>query len=280
MNINLNKLIKFFFLVIILFSTSCGPKSNQIKKPEKVPPLDILYKSAFNYFESGDWSSSIELFQKVETKYSFTEWAPRATLLIIYMYYETGDSYKTLEYIEKFRKTYPASKNLDYISYIKALTFYEQINVVSKDQTYTKVALKEFNKILKEYPVSIYAEESKLKIDLIYEQLAGKELYIARYYMEKSKWIAAIKRLKIILEKYDNTIYIKETLHRLVEVYYKLGNINEAKKYAAILGYNHNDSDWYKKSYNVVVLKNYSEKEKKSKKKLRDKIQNIFKFSK
>jgi len=196
------------------------------------------------------------------------------------MYYETGDSYKTLEYIEKFKKTYPASKNLDYISYIKALTFYEQINVVSKDQTYTKVALKEFNKILRAYPDSIYAEESKLKIDLIYEQLAGKELYIARYYMEKSKWIAAIKRLKIILEKYDNTIYIKEALHRLVEVYYKLGNINEAKKYAAILGYNHNDSDWYKKSYNVVVLKNYSEREIKSKKKLRSKIQNIFKFSK
>ena len=280
MNIISNKTIKFFFLVIILFSTSCGPKTNQIKKPEKVPPLNLLYKSAFNYFESGNWSSSIELFQKVENKYSFTEWAPRATLLIIYMYYETGDSYKTLEYIEKFKKTYPASKNLDYITYIKGLTFYEQINVVSKDQTYTKVALKEFNKILREYPNSIYAEESRLKIDLIYEQLAGKELYIARYYMEKSKWIAAIKRLKIILERYDNTIYIKETLHRLVEIYYKLGNINEAKKYAAILGYNHNDSDWYKKSYNVVVLKNYAEREKKSKKKLRDKIQNIFKFSK
>ena len=105
-------------------------------------------------------------------------------------------------------------------------------------------------------------------------------MYLARYYMNKSKWIAAIKRLNIILEKYDTTIYIKEALHRLVEIYYKLGNIKEAQKYAAILGYNFNDSDWYKKTYRIVRDKDYVSLNKKSKKKLRDKIQSIFKFSK
>ena len=127
------------------------------------------------------------------------------------------------------------------------MTFYEQVQIVARDQTYTKAALKEFRNIIKKYPTSKYAKESELKIDLINEQLAGKHMYLARFYMKKSKWISALKRLNIILEKYPETIYTVEALHRLVEIYYKLGNISLAKKYAATLGYNFNDSNWYKK---------------------------------
>ena len=168
---------------------------------------------------------------------------------------------------------------MEYVDFIKGLIFYEQVNVVSKDQTYTQAALNQFRKVINDYPDTIYAIESKYKIDLLNEQLAGKEMYIARYYMRKSKWVSAIKRLNTVLAKYETTIYSEEALHRLVEVYYKLGNINEAKKYAAILGYNFNKGDWYKKTYKLVADKNYNIENKKVRQKLRDKIKKLIKFS-
>lgn len=279
MNRNYKQVSKYFFIIFLFALVGCGSNTNQIKKPEKVPPLNVLYKAAYKFFEDGDWNDSILLFQKVETRYSFSEWAPKASLMIIYMYYETGDSFKTLENIKKFKKLYPKHENIDYVDFIRALTFYENINVISRDQTYTNSALKEFKKIMSNYPNSIYAEDSRLKIDLINEQLAGKEMYIARYYMKKSKWAGAIKRLNIIINKYDKTIYSKEALHRLVEIYYNLGNINEAKKYASILGYNFNNSEWYKKSYKIVADKNYQIENVETKKKLKDRLKKLFEFS-
>ncbi len=266
------------FLVLVLLG--CSKKANLVKKPETIPPLNILYTNAYKEFEKGNWTESVELFQKVETRYSYSEWAPRATLMILYIYYDSNDSIKTLRYVEKFKKLYSGREEISYVDFIRAMTFYEQINVVSKDQTYTEVALKEFREIIKKYPDSIYAKESKLKIDLILEQLAGKEMYLARYYMNKNKWISALKRLNIVLSKYETTIYSTEALHRLVEIYYRLGNVNEAKRYAALLGYNFNDSDWYKKTYRIVKDKNYIIENKKQNRKLKDKIKKIFKFSK
>jgi len=266
------------FLVLVLLG--CSKKANLVKKPETIPPLNILYTNAYKEFEKGNWTESVELFQKVETRYSYSEWAPRATLMILYIYYDSNDSVQTLRYVEKFKKLYSGREEISYVDFIRAMTFYEQINVVSKDQTYTEVALKEFREIIKKYPNSIYAKESKLKIDLILEQLAGKEMYLARYYMNKNKWISALKRLNIVLAKYETTIYSTEALHRLVEIYYRLGNVNEAKRYAALLGYNFNDSDWYKKTYRIVKDKNYIIENKKQNRKLKDKIKKIFKFSK
>ena len=161
---NLKKIITYFFIFFYLFLLSCTKKDpNIIINPEKTPPLEELYTSAFKAYEDGDWINSIKLFQKVETRYSFTEWAPRASLMIIYIYYESNDHFKTLEYIKKFKERYPVNQNQSYVDFIKALTFYEQLNVTSRDQTYAEVAMKEFKNILKKYPNSIYAEESKLK---------------------------------------------------------------------------------------------------------------------
>ena len=274
------KLKRSLLCLIFLTALSCGGNENEIKRPEKIPPLDILYRAAFKSYEEGDWNRSIELFQKVETRYSFSEWAPRATLMIMYIYYEAGESVSILEYANKFKKLYPKNKNIDYVDFLIALTFYEEINVISKDQTNSEAALNQFKKVIKKYPESIYAEEAKFKIDLINEQLAGKQIYIARYYMKKSKWIAALKRLKIIIDNYETTIFAKEALHRMVEIYYRLGNLKEARKYAAILGYNFNDSNWYKKTYKIIEDKNYIIEEKKQKRKLRDRVKKLFKFSK
>jgi len=267
----------FFLLVLVI---SCSSNQDKIKRPEQLPPLDVLYRAAFDEYKKGKWSTSIELFQKVETRYSYSEWSEKAILMIIFIYYESAESFKTLEYIKKYKKLYPSSENIDYVDYISALTFYEEINSVSRDQTNTHAALDKFNKIIKNYPDSKYAEDAKYKIDLINEQLAGQQMNIARFYMKKSKWIAAIKRLNIVLNEYGNTIFVIEALHRLVEIYYNLGNIQEAKKYASILGYNFNDSNWYKKSYKIIKNTSFSEKEKKQKRKLSDKIKKIFKFSK
>ncbi|MAK12388.1 MAG: outer membrane protein assembly factor BamD [Candidatus Pelagibacter sp.] len=288
--INLKKNIfkcNFKYLVFVLFffgALSCSiykkNDSNIITKPEKIPELQVLFNNALKYYNDGKYRNALKLFKKVETRYSFSNLAPRATLMITYIYYRNADYFNTLKFARKYQTLYPKNKNIDYIHFIIAMTFYEQVQVVAKDQTYTRAALKEFNNIIKTYPNSKYAKESKLKIDLINEQLAGKHMYLARFYMKKSKWISAINRLNIILKDYSETIYTVEALHRMVEIYYKLGNIVLAKKYAATLGYNFNDSDWYKKTYKVVVDKNYKEDTKVTKQRLRDKIKNILKLSK
>ncbi len=274
---------KYLIIAIICLSvTTCTSNKDQnlVTKPEKIPELKVLFSSALKYYNEGQYRSALTLFKKVETRYSFSDLAPRSTLMITYIYYQNADYFNTLKFARKFQTLYPKNKNIAYINFLIAMTFYEQVQIVARDQTYTKAALKEFREIIKKYPKSKYAKESELKIDLINEQLAGKHMYLARFYMKKSKWISALKRLNIILEKYPQTIYTVEALHRLVEIYYKLGNISLAKKYAATLGYNFNESDWYKKTYKIVVDQNYQQDTKETKKKLRDKIKNIFKLSK
>ena len=274
---------KYLIIAIFFFTfISCSNDKDKklINKPEKIPELKVLFGNALNYYNEGQYRSALKLFKKIETRYSFSDLAPRSTLMITYIYYRNGDYFNTLKFARKFQTLYPKNENIAYIDFLIAMTFYEQVLIVARDQTYTKAALKEFRNIIKKYPKSKYAKESELKVDLINEQLAGKQMYLARFYMKKSKWISALKRLNIIMEKYPETIYTVEALHRLVEIYYKLGNVSLAKKYAATLGYNFNDSDWYKKTYKIVVDQNYQEDTKVTKRKLRDKIKNIFKLSK
>ena len=277
--VQIKNLYKLLLIIFVIF-LGCNKEDDLISKPGTLPPLNLLYKEAFKKYQTGEWTNSIELFQKVESRYSYSEWAPKATLMIMYIYYEAGQGYRAVEYANKYKKLYPFGKSMDYVDFIIGLSFYEKIETVARDQSNSKFAKKKFKEIIKKYPDTIYAEEAKYKIDLIDEQLAGKEMYIARYYMKKSKWIPAIKRLNIIMNDYGQTIYVTEALHRLVEIYYSLGNINVAKKYAAILGYNFNDSDWYKKSYKIVGDKDYNIKKVKSKRKLKDRIIQMFKFSK
>lgn len=271
---------KYVTILLLILFFGCTNNNLLVKKPEKIPSLENLYSQAYKSFELGDWNKSISLFKKVETYYAYTEWAPRASYLIMYMYYEANEEIKTLEYAKKIKKLYPTSKNMDYVEYIIGLVFYDEINAISRDQKNSFLALKQFKKILTEYPNSIYADDVKFKIDLIYEQLAGKEIYLARYFMKKSKWIPAIQRLNNVIEKYDTTIYSMEALHRLVEIYYKLGNYDQANKYAAILGYNYNSSEWYKQSYKLLINKEYLPKDRTAKKKIHRKVLDFFKFSK
>ena len=267
-------IFKYLFIIIIsFFFTNCSLKNNDnLIKPKKVIPLELLYNLAYKNFEEGNYNDAIKLFEEVEKNYSYTAWAPKAILLKSYIYYDTSKYIEALENLKKYKKLYPANKEIMYVEYMIAICLFEQINVNKRDQTNTELSLIQFKKVIKKFPNSIYSDDLKLKLDLIYDQLAGKEMQVARYYQKREKWLAALKRLTNILENYQTTIYIEEALHRMVEINYKIGNIEAAKKYASILGYNFNDSDWFKKSYTIVVDKDFVVKQAKTKKTLRDRL--------
>jgi len=269
--------MKNFFVTIILifasfFLINCSFKNENLIKPKKTIPLELLYKEAYKNFEQGKYQDAVELFQEVEKNYGYTEWAAKALLLKSYIYYDSSRYVEALENLKNFKKLYSGNSELAYVEYLIAICLFEQINISARDQTNTRLSFQQFNKVIKNYPNTPYAEDLKLKLDLINDQLAGKEMYVARYYQKREKWLAALKRLTNILEKYQTTIYIEEALHRMVEIHYKIGNIEAAKKYASILGYNFNDSDWFKKSYTIVVDKDFVVQQKNTKKTLREKL--------
>lgn len=269
--------LKKFLFLFLFFLISCTSEPT-IKKPEKIQSLNKLYYLAYYYIDKGQISDAINTFSKIEKHYSYTDWAPNALSMIIYLYYDVSEYLESMENIKRFKNFYPNNKLISYVEYILALCLFEQVEVVSRDQTNTKLAKKQFKNIIDRFPKSEYAQDAYLKIDLLNEQLAGNEMFIARHYIERKKWTAAMKRLLNVYENYSRTIFIDEALHRLVEINYKLGNLNEAKKYASILGYNSNSSDWYKKSYKIIGDRNYIIKNKNNKKKFKQKILEMFKF--
>lgn len=267
----------FLFIALVFFTTSCANSPQKEIKPKKIVSLNKLYQAAYTSFENGKYNEALELFQKVENDYSYTEWASKALLMRSYIYYDSSRYLEALANIQKFKTRYAGSKDLAYAEYLIAMCLFEQIGIVSLSQENTNLALKQFEKIIEKYPNSIFVDDSRFKIDLLIEQLAGKEMYLARYYMKREKWVPALYRLNNIYKNYQTTIYIEEALHRLVEINYKIGNIESAKKYASILGYNFNNSNWYKKSYNLIEKKNYSIYKKKEKKSFKEKFLQLIK---
>lgn len=267
----------FFFLILL----SCSSKNViKVKKIEEIKSPSELYRVAVEEYEKGLLQNSVDILKKIETNYSYTTEAPRSILMISYIYYEGNRYVDSLKYLEKFKKIYPASKYISYAEFLVGICLYEQINIVSKDQSPSFLALKQFNKIIKNYPNTLYAEESKIRIDLINEQIAGHQMYVARYYINKGIWTPAIIKLQNVIEKYQNTIFVDEALHRMVEINHRIGNSKDAKKYAAILGYNYNSSNWYKKTYAIVGNKDYNIINKEKKISLKDRLFSIFRFDK
>ena len=269
---------KYFFNCLLalslFFFQSCAPKQITIKSKINIS-LEKLYQSGIKNFENKKYKDALVYFEQVEKNFSYTEWAPKSLLMRSYIYYDMGNYINALEVIKKFKTRYPRSKSLDYADYLVAICLFEQVNDSSLSQRNTFLAKNQFQKILIKHPNSQYVFDAKFKLDLLEEQLAGKEMYIARYYIKREKWLPAIKRLNTILENYQTTVYIEEALHRLVEINYKIGNLNIAKKYAKILGYNYNNSDWYKRSYNIVEGKSIPIEKKKNKISLKEKLKNL-----
>ena len=271
------------YITLFILIQACSQKTEEIKTQVKGDSLKQQMIEAYNSgvvaLENGDVLFAAKKFNEAELFFPQSEWAPKAALMASYAYWTQGYYSDSINELKRFIKRYPKNNDLDYAYYLLAINYYDSIIDEKKDIRPLNEAKKYFEFILKNYPKSDYALDGKYKLELIQDLLAAKEMYLARHYMKKQKWIAAINRLKFVTENYDTTIYIEEALHRLVEVHYKIGLEIEAQKYAKILGYNYQSSDWYKQSYKVFN-KNYSsitnKKKEKDKKDLLDKIKSFF----
>jgi len=230
-------------------------ETNIAEGPSDEEKAVIIYSEAVEALDKGDSYFAKNKFKEVESLVPQSKWAEKASLMASYADY-TRNSYSSAIFsLERHLVNYPADKNLPYAHYLIAICYYEQILDEKKDLQPLLKAKKKFEFILQTYPNTDYATDARFKLDLITDQLAAKEMSIARFYMKTQKWIPALNRLKTVTEKYDKTVFIEEALHRLVEVYYRLGLTDEAKKAAAILGYNYQSGEWYERSYKVFNKK-------------------------
>ena len=252
-------------------------KAEQTKLTKEERAADI-YAEAVEALNEGDAYYAGKKFQEVENLVPQSIWAAKASIMGSYSQYSRNSYSDAIFGLEKHIKNYPADKNIPYAHYLIAICYYEQILDEKKDLQPLLKAKKKFEFIMQTYPDTDYATDSLFKLDLIVDQLAAKEISIARFYMKTEKWIPALNRLKLIVEKYDKTVFVEEALHRLVEVNYKIGLVEEAKQAAAILGYNYQSSEWYEKSYKIFN-KNYKPKKIKKEKEMgliRKKIKGLF----
>ena len=241
--------LKIFLLCLTL--ASCGNKDTKIQVSDQKNPY-LIYDEGLKAFENNDYFFASKKFSEAELNFEKIELAAKSAIMSSYCLYGINLYSQALESLKSFIKKYPADKNIIYAHYLETLIYFEQIEDEKKD---LEPILKTKDKIdffLKEFPDNDYAIDLKFKKELIINQIAAKELYVAKYYISVKKWIPAINRLKIIVDDYNQTIFIEEALHRLVEIHYHIGLVEEAKKYAKILGYNYNSSEWYEEAYKIL----------------------------
>ena len=264
--------------VFLLFSCSKENNKKIVSEPTEKEMVVDIYADAVDALKKGDAFYAAKKFKEAESLLPQSEWAAKASLMASYSEYSRNAFSNSIFGFERHIANYPADKNIPYAHYLIAMCYYEQILDEKKDLQPLVRAREKFEFIILTYPETDYAIDARFKLDLIIDQLAAKEMSIARYYMKTEKWIPALNRLKIVVEKYDKTIFVEEALHRLVEVYYKIGLVEEAKQAAAILGYNYQSSRWYERSYKVFNKKYKTKKIKKTKEMglIRRKIKDLF----
>ena len=252
----------FLYLFVFLIIFGCSKKDNEVvtvKEKNLENQMIEIYNEGIKEFEKGDVIYAGKKFSEAELLFPQSIWAPRAVLMSAYGYFSQGYYSDAINDLERFLVKYKNHPQSDYAYYLLALCHYDQIIDEKKDLNQILKSKEYFDLIINKYPNTEYALDSKFKLEYITEILASKEIYLARYYVEREKWIPAINRFKEVINKYDTTIYVEEALHRLVELHYKIGLIEEAQKYAYLLGYNYQSSQWYEQSYKVFN-KNYKPK--------------------
>ena len=243
---------KFFIIFLTaLFIYSCSKKDPEFESANKIDSFEI-YQEAYDSFLRGDYFYASKKFSEAELNFKNVEHAAKASIMSSYALYGVNFYDEALESLERYLMKYRADKNVIYAHYLIAIIHYEKISDEKKDLKPLLDAQREIEFFLNKYPESDYSLDLKFKKDLILNQLAAKELYVAKYYISTQKWVPAMNRLKIIVKDYEKTIFIEEALHRLVEINYHIGLEQEAKKYAKILGYNFNSSEWFKQSYKIL----------------------------
>lgn len=239
--------------MVVGLLTACGGEPIDDEAiAEKNESVDVLYDKAFTTFNSKDFRLAIEEFEEVERQHPFSSWASQAQIMAAYSAYRGGYYEDAIVILDRFVKLHPTHKATPYAFYLKALCYYIQITDVGRDQKTTEEARQALKDVIVRYPESEYAQDAKLKLDLTSDHLAGKEMEIGRYYLERNEYAAAVSRFKFVVDNYETTSHIPEAMHRLVECYLRLGVVGEAKKYAAVLGHNFPGSDWYQFSYQML----------------------------
>ena len=276
--------MNFFKLILILtllILQSCSKEKKEvslIKEVNQEKELISNDREAMKILENGDSFYAAKKFLETELVFPQSDWAAKSALMAAYSYYIQDYYPEAIFNLERYLSTYPKDKNIPYANYLLAICYYEGIVNEKKDLRPLIKAKQKFVFVINSYPNTEFAMDSAFKINLINEILASKEMYLGRHYLKKKKWIASMNRFRNILENYYKTIFTEEALHRLVEINYKLGLIEESQKYASILGYNYQSSSWYKKSYKIFN-KDYSEqipKIKKDKKGVINKFKKLF----
>ena len=271
------------FLILLLsvfLLLACSKKNNKeiVSEPTEKEMVVAIYAEGVDALKKGDAFYAAKKFKEAESLLPQSKWAAKASLMASYAEYSRNAFSNSIFGLERHIANYPADKNIPYAHYLIAICYYEQILDEKKDLQPLVQAKEKFEFIILTYPETDYATDARFKLDLIIDQLAAKEMSIARYYMKTEKWIPALNRLKIVVEKYDKTVFIEEALHRLVEVYYNIGLVEEAKQAAAILGYNYQSGTWYERSYKVFNKEYKTKKIKKTKEMglIRRKIKGLF----
>ena len=270
-----------FIIFSLIFFYSCSKETENIKLIKEIDQKTEMisaYEEGMNLFEIGDYFAASKKFLEAEILFPQSQWAPKSVLMASYSYYMQSYYTLAIENIKRYFKTYPKDKNMAYAHYLLAICYYETIEGEKKDLAPLILSKKEFDFIIKNFPNSDYAYDAKFKIDLINDILAAKEIYIGRHYIKKKKWIAALNRFKNVLKEYETTIHVEEAIHRLVEIYYKLGMEEESLKYASLLGYNYNSGEWYKETYKIFNRKYKISipERKKEKSKILSRIKSLF----
>jgi outer membrane protein assembly factor BamD len=227
-----------------------GPDGEPIAEVQT--PVEDLYNQAADALDTKKYMEAKKLFEDVERQYPYSKWATKSKLMAAYAAYEADRYDEAILALERFIELHPGNEDIDYAHYLRALAYYEQISDVARDQAMTEMALKSFSTLITRFPNSEFTRDAKLKRDLTLDHLAGKEMEIGRYYLNRGQVNAALNRFRTVIEDYQTTTHVPEALHRLVEGYLTLGLEQEAVKVAAVLGHNYPGSDWYEDTYKIL----------------------------
>ena len=268
-------------LISLLIITACSSDTQNvklIKETNQKKEMISNYKAGVELLEIGDYFAASKKFLEAEILFPQSKWAPKSVLMASYSYFLQGYYTLAIDNIKRYLKTYPKDTNKPYGHYLLAMCYYETIEGEKKDLAPLILSKKELNFIINNYPDTDFAYDARFKIDLINDTLAAKEVYLGRHYIKKKKWIPALNRFKNVLNEYETTVHVEEAIHRLVEIYYKLGMEQESLKYASLLGYNYNSGEWYRETYKIFNKKYKVSvpKNKKKKSKILSKIKNLF----
>jgi len=240
------------FLVATLGITACSSTAQKVGPEVETASVEVLYERANKALEEESYIQATKFFEEVERQHPYSEWSARAQLMAAYSAY-LGQRYEeSLVALDRYIQLHPGAKDVDYAYYLKALSYYEQISDVRRDQEMTMKAVRALNALISRFPNSEYARDAILKRDLTMDHLAGKEMEIGRYYLNRGYTNAAINRFRSVIANFQTTSHASEALHRLVEAYMTLGLKNEAYQVAAVLGHNYPGSKWYERSYELL----------------------------